>query len=210
MRIIDLTQTLKPGMRGFSSEPASTVARDGWNAQTLHIYTHAGTHVDAPVHFDVNPTSIDQMPVDAFVAECWVVNASGVAPKTLISVGHLGDIANKLLPGEGLLFKTDWCLKLDDPFKYRDALPRISEELATWCIRAGVKLIGVEPPSVADINNMEELTRIHTLLLSAGITIVEGLVNLEEIRQEKVQFFALPIKIQGGDGAPCRAIAVEW
>ncbi len=210
MRIIDLTQTLKPGMRGFSSEPASTVACDGWNAQTLHIYTHAGTHVDAPVHFNVGHTGIDQMPVDAFVAECWVVDVMDIEPSGLIGLQHIGDLANRFMPGEGLLFNTGWSRHIDNPGLYRDALPRLNKELALWCADVGVKLIGVEPPSVADVNHIKELTQMHTILLGAGITIVEGLVNLDAISAEKVHFFALPIKIQGGDGAPCRAIAVEW
>jgi len=209
MRIIDLTQTLKPGIRGFSSEPAKSIAKDGWNALTLHIYSHAGTHVDAQPHFNAGNRGIDRVPVHNFVADCWVVDITGIEPKGLIVVNHLGDVAKKITSGEGLLLKTGWSRYLDQPEIYRDALPRLSEELVNWSIETGVRLIGVEPPSVADVNNMEELTHIHRLLLQAGITIVEGLINLEQITQEKVQFMALPLKIKNGDGAPCRAIAIE-
>ncbi|HRX80869.1 MAG TPA: cyclase family protein, partial [Pirellulaceae bacterium] len=70
-----------------------------------------------------------------------------------------------------------------------------------------VALIGVEPPSVADVNNIEEVTEIHRILLGGGIVIVEGLVNLDQL-PSKVEFIALPLKIRGGDGCPVRAIAV--
>jgi arylformamidase len=209
MRIIDLTQTLKAGIRGFSTEPAKSIEKDGWNALTLHIYSHAGTHVDAQPHFDAGNLGIDQVPVDRFVADCWVIDLTGIQPKSLISLGHLGEVVEKIEHGDGLLLKTGWAQYITQPEIYRDGLPRLSEELVIWCINAGVKLIGVEPPSVADVNNMEELTYIHKLLLEAGITIVEGLVNLEQITQEKVLFMALPLKIENGDGAPCRAIAIE-
>lgn len=209
MRIIDLTQTLKSGTRGFSSEPAKTIEKDGWNALTLKIYSHAGTHVDAQTHFNAGSKGIDQVLVDRFVADCWVVDITDITPKALIGVSHLGEITEKIQPGEGLLLKTGWSKYLGQPEIYRDKLPRLSEELVNWCLDHGVKLIGVEPPSVADVNNMEELTRIHQLLLRAEITIVEGLVNLDKILREKVQFFALPLKIENGDGAPCRAIAME-
>jgi arylformamidase len=209
MRIIDLTQTLKAGIRGFSAEPAKSIEKDGWNARTLHIYSHAGTHVDAQPHFDAGKKGIDMVTVDSFVAECWVIDLMGIQPKSFIGVSHLGDVVEKIKPGEGLLLKTNWSKYLSQPEIYRDALPRLSENLVTWCIGAGVKLIGVEPPSVADVNNLEELTHIHQMLLKAGITIVEGLVNLDQIKREKVQFFALPLKIENGDGAPCRAIAIE-
>lgn len=209
MRIIDLTQTLKAGVRGYSAEPARSVGKDGWNALTLHVYSHAGTHVDAQPHFDAGTLGIDKVPVDKFVADCWVIDISGIQSKSLILLSHLGEIAEKIRPGDGLLLKSGWAQYLNQPEIYRDGLPRLSEELVKWCISSGVKLIGVEPPSVADVNNIEELTHIHKLLLKAGITIVEGLVNLEQITQEKVQFMALPLKIENGDGAPCRAIAIE-
>lgn len=70
-------------------------------------------------------------------------------------------------------------------------------------------MLGVEPPSVADVNNMEELTLVHLILLGANITIVEGLTNLSSITQEKVFFVAAPLRIEGGDGCPCRAFAIE-
>ena len=69
--------------------------------------------------------------------------------------------------------------------------------------------LGVEPPSVADVNNLEELTSVHNVLLGAGIIIVEGLTNLDQIQNEKVTFMALPLKIARGDGAPVRALAIE-
>jgi kynurenine formamidase len=92
---------------------------------------------------------------------------------------------------------------------YRDQLPRISEELARWCVSRGVNILGVEPPSVADVNNLEEVTRIHKILLSGGVTIVEGLTNLEQLTQERVFFGALPLPLAGADGSPVRAFAIE-
>jgi kynurenine formamidase len=54
-----------------------------------------------------------------------------------------------------------------------------------------------------------ELTHIHQILLSGGVTIVEGLANLDQLEQERVLFGALPLKLAGGDGAPVRAFALE-
>jgi len=69
--------------------------------------------------------------------------------------------------------------------------------------------LGVEPPSVADVNDKEELISVHQALLGAGIVVVEGLANLEALQQDEVTFIALPLKLEGGDGSPVRAIAVE-
>ena len=54
-RIVDLSLTLRRGMRGVDWETACTFERDGWNSRNLHLYSHAGTHMDAPVHFAAGP-----------------------------------------------------------------------------------------------------------------------------------------------------------
>jgi kynurenine formamidase len=62
---------------------------------------------------------------------------------------------------------------------------------------------------VADVNNRKELTAVHHALLEAGVVIVEGLANLDQLKSEVVEFLALPLKVLDGDGAPIRAVAVE-
>ena len=208
-RIIDLTLTLRPGMRGFEMEPKFRFDRDGWNASTLHLYSHCGTHMDAQVHFEAGPGTIDQTPPEQCMGPARVVNLSGIAPKALIEISHLGRAAQQFQPDESLLLRTDWSRQVDDPAVYRDGLPRISEALARWCVEKRVKLLGVEPPSVADVNNRREVTLIHRILLGGNITIVEGLTHLDQIREEKVFFMALPLKPLSGDGSPCRALAIE-
>jgi kynurenine formamidase len=107
-----------------------------------------------------------------------------------------------------LLFRTDWSKRVGTP-EYRDELPRISIELAHWLVARGVALIGVEPPSVADVNNIAELTEVHQVLFRGGVVIVEGLANLDRLTASEVEFIALPLNIVDGDGCPVRAIAIE-
>jgi kynurenine formamidase len=208
-RLIDLTLTFRRGMRGVDWDIARTVERDGFSARTLHLYSHAGTHMDAQTHFAAGPETIDQIPLERCTGPAWVVDVRGLQPRALIDVSHLGAIAAQFEPGDSLLLRTGWCVYVEQPQIYRDGLPRISEPLAQWCVERQVKLLGVEPPSVADVTNLAELTRIHRILLEGGVTIVEGLAKLDELRQPKVWFAALPLKIEGGDGCPCRAFAIE-
>ncbi|MGE5790180.1 MAG: cyclase family protein, partial [Syntrophaceae bacterium] len=105
-------------------------------------------------------------------------------------------------------FRTGWH-RFIDADNYRTALPWIGRELALWCVARKVKLIGVEPPSVAILTDMQELQAVHRILLGGDIVLVEGLCNLEEIRKPKVKVIALPLKIEGDDGAPARVIAIE-
>ena len=209
VRIIDLTLTLRPGMRGVEFETHHTVQQHGWNSRILHLYSHSGTHIDAPWHFAAGDGTVDRIPLEHCLKPAWVADISGIEPKAQITVARLGPVASKVRPGEGLLLRTGWSSHVDRPHHYRDNLPRVSKELAEWCVERGIALLGVEPPSVADVNNLAELTEIHHILLGSGIVIVEGLTNLENLREERVLFCAVPLKIEGGDGSPCRAFALE-
>ncbi|NJN05762.1 MAG: cyclase family protein, partial [Rhodobacteraceae bacterium] len=129
--------------------------------------------------------------------------------RRVITVAHLGAVAEKFAPGESLLLRTGWFASRGESAALPRRLSRIADDLALWCVGKNVNVLGVEPPSVADVNNKEELTRIHKILLGANVTIVEGLTNLDALSQEKVFFVAAPLKIEGGDGCPCRAFAFE-
>lgn len=206
---IDLTLSLADGQRGVAFETARTVEKDGWNARTLHLYSHCGTHMDSPLHFGVSEQTIDEFPLSDCMGKAWVVRIAGDCTRRLITVADLGRVAETLQSGDSLLLQTGWSHFVHED-KYRDALPRISEELANWCVDKGVKILGVEPPSVADVHNLEEVTRIHRILLSGGVIIVEGLTHLELLKGSTVYFMALPLKVVDGDGAPVRALAFEF
>lgn len=208
-RLIDLTLPVVPGSRGVACEQASTIERDGWNATTWHLYSHSGTHMDAPLHFAAGPGTIDQTPLSTCLGPAWVADLQPCEPRALLTIEDLGDIQHRFRPGEALLLRTGWSRHVGDTALYRDGLPRIGEALARWCVEHRVKLLGVEPPSVADVNNLPEVTLIHEILLGGGVTIVEGLTNLDQLTSERVLFGALPLKLAGSDGAPVRAFAVE-
>jgi kynurenine formamidase len=195
-------------MRGVEIEPARLLEKDGWNATTLHLYSHCGTHMDAPIHFGAGNETIDTIRLDKCIGPAWVVDLSGIEPRTLIGVSHLGDVAEKMDSGDGLLIRTGWSRYVNEP-RYREEVPRISLALAAWCADNKVRMLGVEPPSVADVNNAAELTSVHKTLFAGGVIIVEGLANLEAVSKDKVTFMAFPLKISGGDGAPARALAIE-
>jgi arylformamidase len=208
-RYIDLTLTLREGMRGVGYDCAMELERDGWNARNLHLYSHSGTHMDAPSHFGVAGPSIDEYTIEDLMGPAWIVDVPGCPRKFLIGTETLGPIRDQARPGDILLFRTGWSRFVDQPEIYRDALPRLSLELAQWCADHGIKMVGVEPPSVADVHNREELVAVHRTLLGAGIRIVEGLANLDAIQGPRCTFFSLPLKIEGGDGSPCRAFGIE-
>jgi kynurenine formamidase len=207
-KVIDLTLPINEDVSGVSIEQAKTLANDGWNATTLHLYSHSGTHMDAPLHFGVNNQTMDKIPVSRLISEAWVVDLTHIQPREFITISHLQAIENEVQKGQSILLQTGWSKRLGTDI-YRNELPRISPELAQWLGEKGVNLLGVEPPSVADVNNLREVTEIHTILMQNDIVIIEGLTNLEQLSKEKVTLIALPLKVENGDGAPARVIALE-
>lgn len=207
-KVIDLTLPINNMMDGVSIEPAKTISEDGWNATTLQLYSHSGTHMDAPIHFEVNNQTIDEIPVSRLISTAWIVDIRHLKPKSEITVSDLKVFEKKIKAGESIVLHSGWSKKLNTP-EYRNELPRVSAELAHWLGQKGINILGVEPPSVADVNNIDEVTEIHSILMQNDIIIVEGLCNLDQITNPKVTLVALPLKVEHGDGAPARVIAIE-
>lgn len=195
-------------MPGVAVHEARNLEKDGWNAVTIDIYSHAGTHMDAPVHFGVDGPTIDQMPLTRLMGKAKILDLTGILPSAKINVKDLGPLKKILTTGDSLIIKTGWSkFSVSDPGKYRNQLPRLSEELAIWLVEKRLKILAVEPPSIADVNDLEEVTLIHRILFSGQVIIVEGICNLDEIRAEEVEMMVMPLKIAGGDGAPARVLA---
>ncbi len=206
-KITDLSLTYNDHTRGFNSR--ISVKAEGLNARTFEIYSHAGTHIDAPYHYGVSRQTVDDFPVARLMGRAWVVPIKGLRPRSILRVDHLGAVAQKFQKGDSLLLRTGWSDFLGQP-KYRDQLPRISKDLAQWMVRKSVKMLGVEPPSVADVNNLEEASLIHKILLGGDVVIIEGLTNLHLLESELVWLIAAPLKIEKSDGSPARVMAIEF
>lgn len=209
MAIYDLSRTIRDRDPGVVIAPARTLEKDGWNASTLELYSHSGTHMDAPWHFGCGEATIDETPLGACMGPAHVVRLPDTEPAELLTPAHLGKLADHFEPGHSLLLHTGWSRHFETPEIFRGQLPRVGEALAKWCVENGVRILGVEPPSVADVNDLPEVTLIHEILLGGGVTIVEGLVNLESIPADICHFAAFPLKIHHGDGSPCRALASD-
>ncbi len=205
-KIVDLSQRLSHGMRGVEIFPHTRIANEGYNTTNLHLYSHAGTHMDAPLHFLDDGATIDQWPLQKCIGPALVIDLSFKAPDSLISVADLGGAIDQIGAGSRLLLRTDWDAHAELP-DYRTHFPRISRELATWLVEKGVWLVGVQTPSVAALHDRNELRDVHQILLRGEIVIVECLMNLSKL-PSTVTFIALPLNIAGGDGSPVRAIAL--
>lgn len=156
---------------------------------------HTGTHVDAPYHFDDNGKTIDQLDVNLYVGEAIVLDVSNVNEITVAT------LATQPIEGvERVLLKTS---VPNNPTRFPKKLPVLDPRIADFLAEKGVKLFGVDMPSVDALDSKD--LPMHHELNANRINILENLM-LDEIEQGKYELIALPLAIQGSDGSPVRAV----
>jgi len=209
MTIIDLSLTLRNGMRGVAFEPNTVMPTHDYNTTNLRLYSHTGTHMDAPLHFVDSGRTIDHVALEKCVGPAQVFDLSHKPAHSQITVDDLHPFAERVTPQSRILLRTDWDRHADKD-DFRTHFTRLSLALAEWLVERGVWLVGVQSPSVASLRpeDKQELIDVHRTLLKAEVVIVEGLANLNQIEEETVQFVALPLKLDGIDGSPVRAVAI--
>lgn len=209
-RIIDLSWDIVGQMPVFTGDPGVDIItyekyyQTGYCVSQLIIGTHAGTHVDAPMHKCENGKSIDIIPIESFIGKALIADFSYLRPGDEISPGDLTRYENDIKKCSIVLLKTNWSehYGLTDFF---NRFPGISYEAACWLANQDISLVGFDSPSVS----ATEHVKIHEVFFSRDIMIVESLCHLKLIREKFVQFFAVPLKIKGADGSPARAFAIE-
>lgn len=161
----------------------------------LSFGAHTGTHVDAPMHFKLDGLRLDQLPLDSFVGTALVVDATHEKEKvTLSSVKK-----EKIQKGDIVLFKTR---NSSEDF-FREDFIYVDADAAGLLAQKGVKTVGVDGLSVDRYKSGNHPT--HHALLDTGVAIIEGL-RLKDAPVGRHFFVCLPLKLQGTEAAPARAV----
>ncbi len=164
----------------------------------LSMGAHTGTHMDAPLHFFRTGKGIDTMPLTATIGRARVIeihDPESIKPEELRPY--------QIQRGERVLFKTlnsTRCWQIDD---FVEDFVYISQETARYLAVQQIQTVGVDYLSVGGF--FKDGVETHYALLEAGIWIIEGL-NLSNVAPGIVELVCLPLKIEGSDGAPSRAI----
>lgn len=220
MRIVDLTFPIKPHFRWkVATELRSSHARgDQFQSTLLTIPCHAFTHVDAPLHFLPGGRHIAEMSVDQWVGEAAVVDLTHIAANGEVTAADLERQGRHVRAGDIVLLRTDWPrrVSVEKERFWRDA-PHTGQSACEWLIRRQAKTVGYDYPPDFCIRTMifgpeKRLARedhtTHHALFPAGISVVEYLTNLDQIGIPRCRFVALPLRIEGADGSPVRAVAM--
>lgn len=188
MKIYDISRDLIKSPPYPGDEPPRLKAvhrmKDGesYNLTRLETSMHAGTHVDAPLHFIADGNDIASLPLAQFVGDCVVLTV----PKTPLDAMYFMKrpfAPRILLHGEG----------------------QLTESAIGYLYNQGCLLIGTDKQSIGSYS--DELS-VHVALLGYGVAVLENL-DLRDVPDGTYTLYAAPLKISGAEGAPCRAILVE-
>jgi kynurenine formamidase len=215
-RLVDLSVPLDagvavyPGDPVFRSGPAATLAADGFNLLHVAMGSQTGTHVDAPFHVRDDGARIDELPLERFLAPLVVADLRGLAPRTPLTPGHLP--LDRLAPGVALVLRTGWDAHRGTP-AYFDH-PHLTPDAARAVLDRGVRTLGIDAPNLdpTDVGAGGPVALpVHRLVAAAGGVLVENLTGLADVEGLADPWLSvLPLRLTGADGAPCRAVAVDW
>lgn len=193
MKLYDITQELFHSVV-FPGDPMPEYESllqikngDPCNLTYLKMCAHNGTHLDAPCHFVDGAEGMDEVPLFKVMGDADVITWDGEL--------H-GEDAGRLLEGKGkrILFQGNTIL---------------TEAAAREFVRRGIVFIGVESQTVGPEDQALTVQAVHRILLEGRIVIGEGFV-LDEIEEGRYFLCAQPLKLAGCDGAPCRAVLIEF
>jgi arylformamidase len=206
--IHDVTVPITNTMRVWPSDPpvrlTSQTHLTGDNSHSVRLTSiemgsHTGTHIDAPWHFVANGIRLNEIPIETLVGPVTVVEVPNVP-----SIGP-AEVERLRLDGiERILFKTENSKHWTDDAFYEHFV-YLEPEAAELLVLRGMKLVGIDYLSIDRLKSEKHPT--HFVLLQHNVVIVEGL-NLSKVSPGPYQLIALPLNLQGVDGAPTRVILV--
>ena len=197
---LDVSVPIYTGMVFYPEDPSTEIEQltdvhkgDVCTISRIKMGTHTGTHIDAPKHFLPGGDGAEKIPLDNLIGPARVIEIKD--PKAVKAEELRG---HKLGVGERLLFKTSNSERLWETSQFVPGAVGIAEDAASYLASLNTLAVGIDYLSAGSPES-------HRALLGAGVVIIEGL-NLAGISQGHYEMLCLPLKIQGGDGAPARAL----
>ena len=207
-RALDVTVTLSerlapwPGQEVWQFEPLLRIEKgDVCNVSYFRVSCHAGTHVDAPWHFGLSPQTVESIPLDQMIIPARVVDLTHV-----VSAITRSDLEGRIDGAQAVLCRTRNSGTLESGAPFDTEFVYIAEDAAAYLVECGVRTVGVDYLSVEGFHAPEPVT--HRMLLGHDVFIVEGL-DLSKAEPGEYLLVVLPLKLEGGDGTPARAVLLS-
>jgi kynurenine formamidase len=215
-RLVDVSHTVEHGLVTYKGLPAPVIcdylsreeSRASYSEGTefqigkIEMVANTGTYLDAPFHRYADGQDLSQLSISS------IANLEGVVVRAQDLVGQAIDapvFQGVEVGGRAVLVHTNWAAYwrteqyfVGHPFLTRAAAQRLAD--------AGARLVGIDSFNIDDIR---DTTRpVHSVLLRAGIPVVEHMCNLGALPDEGFKFFAVPVKVKGMGTFPVRAFGI--
>lgn len=194
MKLWDITRELTAAPV-YPGDPAPRLQQvqqlalgDMCNLTVLSMCAHNGTHLDAPAHFIKDGRTIDEMPLEYFIGDCWVARHTGdlsaADAENILEQAKAHNCADRILIGGDMT---------------------VTAQAARVFAGAGIKLLGNESQSVGP---EDAPMQVHRILLEKDIVLLEGIV-LTGVAEGRYLLNCAPLNIAGSEGSPCRAVLLK-
>ena len=212
MKTIDLSHTIKnnmpvfPGTEAPNIEDVFTHETHGFWEHKLTLFSHVGTHIDAPAHMIEGAPTLDEMDTDRFMGPGVCIDCTHRnSDDPQITIDDLLRCESEISESDFVILNTGW-YKNWDKDKYFTHYPALTPEAARWLVDFDLKGVGVDVISIdsAEISGFE----VHNILLEQNIIAIENLNALHQLPDDGFIFSCLPLKYEQADGSPVRAIAL--
>jgi kynurenine formamidase len=198
------------------TQAEGVIARgDDSNRTHLRLFSHSGTHVDTPWHFNPAGPAAWQLPIERFVFHSPRLVAVPTPAGSFIDVSDLEPHAASIAEADLVLLYTGWSrLRDEDPQRYVHAGPLLHPDAAGWLIDRHPRLgaIAIDAISIGSPRHPEPSVKTHRVLAGVGrrdgrnVLIYEDLAFDERLTRAS-RVFAWPLLIEDADGSPCTIVA---
>jgi kynurenine formamidase len=197
-------------------EARSAIAKgDTANTTVLHLFSHSGTHLDAPKHFNDQGASAYQLPIENFIFFAPVVLDMPKQDNGAITYADLLPFADRLASADLALLYTHWSDQREaNPQRYVSRGPFLHPDGARFLLESYPRLKGVaiDAVSIGAPDFPDETIATHRILTGVGRTDGRFMLIFEDLRidpdlDRARRIYAWPLFIEGSDGSPCTIVA---
>jgi kynurenine formamidase len=215
-QFIDLSHTVEHGLITYRGLPAPVICDFLSREQSKEFYSpgtefqigkiemvaNTGTYLDSPFHRFADGSDLSQLELTSLADLDGVVVRHDQTQGRRIGAEAFSGFDVK---GKAVLVQTGW----DAHWKtetYFEGHPFLTEDAAQLLASNGAALVGIDSYNIDDTADLKR--PVHTILLGAGIPIVEHMCNLRQLPTDNFKFFAVPVKVKGFGTFPVRAFGV--
>lgn len=215
-RLIDLGHEVVDGMTTYPGLPGPVITDHlSWEGShgryspgiefqigRIDMVANTGTYLDTPAHRYRDGFDLSRLPLES------IADLAGVLVSVSVRAVDAQSFHGIDVAGKAVLLHTGWSKHWGTEQYGSHDHPFLTGDAARLLVDAGAALVGIDSLNIDETSAQPGARPAHSLLLAAGVPIVEHLTNLDQLRMRAFRFFAVPVKVRGMASFPVRAFAI--